>query len=224
MIQALIFDFDGVLADSEVVANTVLAEIVTGLGVPTTLDDSLQTYMGKRLHEVMDAISATIGRELPEGFEEKFQSATFQRFSRDLQLVEGVLDYIEAFSHLPRCIASSSSPDRLQFCIEHLNLKDLFGEHVYSASKVTKNKPHPDIFLHASSQLGVDPEKCIVIEDSINGTRAGVAAGATVIGLLAAGHIREGHELKLKEAGAHYVAKTFEEAKQITQKLASNSK
>jgi HAD superfamily hydrolase (TIGR01509 family) len=215
----IVFDFDGVLADSEMLANTVLAGIVSELGVPTTPEDSLRTYMGKRSDEVIAAIAGVIGRPLPDGFHEDFQARTLARLRRDLRLVAGARAYIEAFQHVPRCIASSSSPDRLALCLEVLDLNSLFGSNVYSASEVPRGKPHPDIFLHAADRMGIDPRTAIVIEDSVSGVQAGIAAGMTVIGLLAGSHIRDGHASRLRHAGAHHVAPTFAEAERITREL-----
>lgn len=217
--RLIIFDFDGVLADSEMLSNTVLAEIVTELGVPTTLDESLQLFMGKRFHEVIAAVEAAVGHSLPDDFPESYQRRTLSSFRRDLCLIEGARTYIEAFLHIPRCIASSSSPDRLRLCLDVLNLTAFFGSHVYSASEVARGKPHPDIFLHAAERMGADPPTCIVIEDSVSGVQAGVAAGMTVIGLLAGSHIRDGHASRLTVAGAHYVASTFSEVEEITRSL-----
>ena len=104
-------------------------------------------------------------------------------------------------------------------CLDLLDLTDLFGAHVFSASQVARGKPHPDIFLHAAEQMRTDPHDALVIEDSIGGVEAAVAAGMTVIGLLAASHIRDGHAARLRAAGAHYVAPTFAEAERITRTL-----
>src|SRR5262249_46983140 len=150
MKRLIVFDFDGVLADSELLANSVLAEIITELGVPMAADDSLRLFMGKRFHEVIAAVEATVGRPLPAGFAASFQARTLARFQEGLRLVEGARHYIEAFSSVPRCIASSSSPDRLAVCLRLLQITDLFGERVFSASQVARGKPHPDIFLHAA--------------------------------------------------------------------------
>lgn len=219
MHRLIVFDFDGVLADSELLANTVLAEVITELGVPTTADDSLRTYLGKRFHEVIATVEASVGRPLPQGFPEQFQARTLARFRDELRLIEGARAYIEEFATVPRCIASSSSPDRLALCLELLELTDLFGAHVFSASLVVRGKPHPDIFLFAAERMGVEPHDALVIEDSVGGVQAAVAAGMTVIGLLAASHIREGHAARLREAGAHHVAATFVEVTQITRAL-----
>lgn len=215
----IIYDFDGVIADSEVLANTVLAEIVTELGVPTTLENSYRLYMGKRFVDVIAAVESSVGRPLPSSFASDYQARTLERFRRDLRFVDGARDYIDAFAHLPRCIASSSSPDRLALCLEVLDLRAAFSTHVFSASAVPRGKPDPDIFFHAAKQMGRAPADCIVIEDSVSGVTAGVAAGMTVIGLLAAKHIQAGHRERLASAGAHHVAGTFKEAEIITRRL-----
>jgi HAD superfamily hydrolase (TIGR01509 family) len=215
MTRAIIFDFDGVIADSEVLSNTVLAEVVTELGVPTTLEDAYRDYMGKRFHDVIAAIEKTVGRSLPRSFAEEYQDRTLTRFRQSLAPIAGVKDFITAFADLPRCIASSSSPDRLALCLDVLGMAPLFEGRVFSASNVARGKPHPDIFLHAAAAIAVAPRDCIIIEDSAGGVIAGRAAGATVIGLLAAGHIRDGHASALKDAGAHFLAADYTAVERI---------
>ena len=100
-------------------------------------------------------------------------------------------------------------------------MTDFFEGRVFSASMVARGKPHPDIFLHAAAEIGVPPWDCIVIEDSASGVIAGRAAGSTVIGLLAAGHIREGHAATLKDAGAHHLAANYVEVERIVRDLLS---
>ena len=206
---ALIFDFDGVIADSEAIANTVLAEIVTGLGHPTTLDQSLARYSGSRWDEVIAEIEAAIGKPLPSDFSGQLKLATLDRFRMDLKEVSGATNFIRRFSHIPRCIASSSSIDRLQLCLSVLELEAEFGAHVFSADMVARGKPHPDIFLFAAGKLGVNPDECLVIEDSAGGIKAAVAAGMTAVGLCAASHIREGHDRRLSDAGAVHLAHSW---------------
>jgi len=222
MTQLIVFDFDGVIADSEMLANTVLAETLTELGLPTSLEDSYRLYLGKREADEIAAIEAALGRRLPAGFARDLEARTLARFRRELRAVEGARDYIDTFTHLARCIASSSSPHRLAMCLEILQLDQAFGDRVFSATQVARGKPHPDIFLHAAERMGIDPRKTIVIEDSPSGVQAGVAAGMTVIGLLAGSHIQEGHKARLKSAGAHFIAQTFTEVEEFTRGLLEN--
>jgi HAD superfamily hydrolase (TIGR01509 family) len=212
---ALIFDFDGVIADSEAIANTVLAEIVTALGHATSLDQSLDRYAGRRWDEAMAEIEAAIGKPLPPDFSGQLKRATLDRFRTDLKEVSGAADFIRRFAHLPRCIASSSSIDRLQLCLSVLGMEAEFGDRVFSADMVARGKPHPDIFLFAAGMLGVRPDRCLVIEDSTGGIQAAVAAGMTAVGLCAASHIREGHEVKLRDAGAVHLARSWAEVEQF---------
>ena len=212
---ALIFDFDGVIADSEALANTVLAEFVTELGQATTLDDSLQHYSGRRWDDVITAIQSTLGEPLPASFSDDLKSAILDRFRSDLKEVSGARKFIQSFASIPRCIASSSSIDRLRLCLSILDLADEFGSNVFSAEMVSCGKPHPDIFLLAADKLGVSPKSCLVIEDSASGIKAAVAAGMTAVGLCAASHIRDGHGLKLREAGALHLANSWDEVETI---------
>jgi HAD superfamily hydrolase (TIGR01509 family) len=215
----IVYDFDGVIAESEVLANSVLAEIVTELGVPTSLQDSYRLYMGKRFAEVISAVQTSVGRALPETFAAEYQRRTLGRFREELQLVSGAREYIDTFAHIPRCIASSSSPDRLALCLQLLGLQSEFGTHVFSASSVARGKPYPDIFLHAAQRMGVHPSRCIVLEDSPSGVQAAIAAGMAVIGVLAASHIQPDHLDRLRVAGAEHIAHSFLEAEGITRRL-----
>lgn len=207
----MIFDFDGVLADSEVLSNSVIAEIVSELGVPTTIEDAYRTYQGKRLDDVIATIERVIGRKLPDDFADSYQERTFAAFRRGLRPIEGAREFVEAWRNVPNCIASSSSPERLALSLEVLDMTALFEGRVFSASNVARGKPHPDIFLHAAEQLGVRAAECIVIEDSVGGVIAARAAGATAIGFTGAGHIQPGHDARLREAGAAHVVASFAE-------------
>ena len=201
----------------------MIAEIVTELGRPTTVDDAYRTFMGKRLSDVIEAIERVIGRKLPPDFTDAYQRRTFDAFRARLKPVDGARKFLEKFlgiwREVPHCIASSSSPERLALSLEVLNMTSLFEGRVFSASNVARGKPHPDIFLHAAEQLGIAPRDCIVIEDSVGGVTAGRAAGATVIGFTAAGHIQPGHDVKLREAGADHVASSFAELDRIVRPL-----
>ncbi|MBR0800999.1 HAD-IA family hydrolase [Bradyrhizobium jicamae] len=219
MVGALIFDFDGVIADSEAIANTVLAETITRLGHPTTLDQALTRYSGKRWDDVLTAIEAATGRPLPADFSNGLKQATLDRFRTGLTEVGGAAAFIRRFSDIPRCIASSSSIDRLHLCLAVLGLEAEFEGRVFSADMVARGKPHPDLFLLAAGRLGAAPAECLVIEDSAGGIKAAVAAGMTSIGLCAASHIRDGHDAALREAGASHLARSWREAEQLAEQF-----
>jgi HAD superfamily hydrolase (TIGR01509 family) len=214
----IVFDFDGVVADSEALANGVLADYVTELGAPMSVDDCLRTFVGKRVDEVAELVGELISRPVPD-FADALTARTLARFRRELREVPGVRSYVAAFAGMKRAIASSSSPERLAGCLDILGLADVFPEHVYSAACVARGKPHPDLFLHVASQVGVAPAEALVIEDSASGIRGAVAAGMTAVGLLAGSHIRPGHEARLRDAGAHDIAHDYDELIAITREL-----
>jgi HAD superfamily hydrolase (TIGR01509 family) len=217
--HAIIYDFDGVIADSEVLSNSVIAEIVSELGVPTTIEDAYRTYMGKRLNDVIEKIERVIGRKLPDDFADHYQQRTFDTFRARLKPVDGAREFVEAWRDVPNCIASSSSPERLALSLDVLTRASLFEGRVFSASNVARGKPHPDIFLHAAERLGVKPADFIVIEDSVGGVTAARAAGASAIGFTGAGHIQPGHALRLKQAGADHVVASFSELDRVVRPL-----
>ena len=218
MTRALIYDFDGVIADSEVLANTAMAEGVTRLGLPMTAEGSIATYLGMRWPEVVARTGVLLTeRSLvpPENFGDTLKANIHRRFKAELTEVPGARAAIRQFAAQPHAIASSSSADRLALCLEALDLTDDFGTHVYSAELVTNGKPAPDIFLLAAERLNAHPADCIVIEDSPGGIRAARAAGMTAIGLHAAAHLTPGHEGKLRDAGAHFIAQDWDAARAV---------
>jgi len=187
--------------------------------VPTSLDEAYRTYMGKRLNDVIETIERVIGRKLPVDFADHYQQRTFDAFRARLKPVGGAREFVEAWREVPSCIASSSSPERLCLSLDVLNMAGLFEGRVFSASNVARGKPHPDIFLYAAKQIGVQPSDCIVIEDSVGGITAARAAGATAIGFTAAGHIKPGFDARLREAGAEHVAASFAELDRVIRPL-----
>ncbi|MBN8553563.1 MAG: HAD-IA family hydrolase [Caulobacterales bacterium] len=199
----VIFDFDGVVADSELLNNQAMAEVLTGLGLPTTLDDALANYMGRRWLDCVPDIEARLGRRCPDTALGDWTQLCHARAATELTAVPGAAAFMADLA-LPRCIASSSPPAWIELGLKAMGIAPAHAGPIYSgAIHVTRGKPHPDLFLHAAAELGVTPDRTVVIEDSPAGVQAGAAAGMTVIGLLAGGHIRDGHGARLSAAGAH---------------------
>jgi HAD superfamily hydrolase (TIGR01509 family) len=205
----LIFDFDGVVADSEELANTLLAEAVSALGRPTTTDDSIRLFMGKRWVDCMREIEAWTGAPLPADFEEHHKAIARPRMRSEVGPVAGVAAFLAATEGRTRAIASSSGHDWLNHCVDTFGFRPHFGTRVFSAQDVANGKPAPDIFLHAAAGIGAAPRDCVVIEDSPSGVIGARAAGMRVIGFLGASHIRDGHRERLLAAGAEQVAVSF---------------
>lgn len=204
----IIFDYDGVVADSEVLNSTVMAEQLTAIGLPTSLDDVLAAYTGRRWRDNRPTVEAALGRACPEDFHTTWFATCRQRAPLQLKPVPGMLDFIASRTET-RCIASSSGPDWIGVGLELFGLTDHFEGSVFTGLVVERGKPHPDIFLHAAETMGVDPSRVLVIEDSEAGVTAGVAAGMTVVGLTAGGHIRNGHAERLTTRGAHHIADSY---------------
>lgn len=214
--ELLILDFDGVVADSETLANSLLADSISaGLGKPTTIDDSIRLFMGKRWEDCRRAIVEWTGSPLPEGFEETHRARSKTIMRRDVGPVAGVEGFLDAHGHLRRCVASSSSREWLHHCVDKFGVRHHFGDRLFSATEVENGKPAPDIFFHAARSMGTAPEACIVIEDSTSGVAGARAAGMTVIGFLGASHIREGHAERLVGAGADHLAEDFDAVARI---------
>jgi HAD superfamily hydrolase (TIGR01509 family) len=209
----IVFDFDGVIADSETIANATLSETLTAIGLPTTYDDSLREYCGHNWRETERRIVERLGRPLPADFRDIQRRAARDRFERELAAVPGVSDFLDRTRHLKRAIASSSSTEWLALALERIGLAHHFEGHLYSAADMDRGKPFPDIYLAAARGLGLAPEDCLAIEDSPVGASAAVAAGMHVMGLVAGGHIadRERHAEQLRAVGVHRIAYSFAE-------------
>ena len=205
----LIFDCDGVLVDSEVLACRLDAEILTRLGFPYSTEEILTQFVGVSLKDMIARIEAEHGRSLPVDFGERLNQTLFARFEEELQPVPGVRDAILSLPYR-RCVASSSTPDRIALSLRVTGLADLFTQ-VFSATEVRHGKPAPDLFLHAASQMGASPESCLVIEDSAAGVRAACAAGMRVIGFTGGGHCGPEHAEKLRAAGAPLILERMED-------------
>lgn len=210
---AVIFDFDGVVADSEVRANQSLAESLTAAGMPATYDECLRDYYGHNWQETQRRIEARYGRPLPADFRETHRTRARARYMEGFDAVPGVGAFLDALGPMPRAIASSSRAEYIGWALGLFGLGHHFGRHIYSADGWERGKPHPDIYLAAAQGLGVDPARCLAIEDSPTGAQAALAAGMTVVGFCGAGHIvdRTAHGAMLRDVGVHHVAMGFED-------------
>ena len=205
----IIFDYDGVAPDSELLASPTLAEQLPAAGLPNTLDEVLAQYVGRRWRDNRALVEARHGRPCPEDFHIGFSRETRVRAQAELEPVAGLHDFLNLRSEA-RCIASSSGPEWLALGLDRFGLAEMFGERVYSAAlHVERGKPHPDVFLYAARDLDVDPARVLVIEDSEAGVEAGLSAGMTVVGLTAGGHARDDLGARLSGKGAHHVGHSY---------------
>jgi HAD superfamily hydrolase (TIGR01509 family) len=176
----VIFDCDGVLVNSEPLANASFSRALKAEGLDWSPEETIRRLMGLSLKSCVEICEAELGRKLPGDFLEKMQTFTYQSF-RDapLQPIAGVKDAIVALQKAGRdiCVASSGSPEKMRFTLGLTGLWDLFEGRIYSASQVPRGKPFPDLFLHAALDMNVQPFDCVVVEDSVPGVRAARSAG-----------------------------------------------
>lgn len=197
----VIFDCDGVLIDSEIVAARAEAEAITELGLPMTAETICARFAGTTTREVWQTLERELGRPLPPGFFETHLAHVRDVFSRDLEAIPGARAAIEALD-LPYCVASSTQLPSLITNLGTTGLVDLFDGHVFSASQVRRPKPAPDVFMFAASQMGADPADCLVVEDSVAGVTAATRAGMKVVGFTGGSHVGPGHAERLLALGA----------------------
>ena len=186
----IIFDCDGVLADSEVISADVIVAELARVGIALDHAYVFSNFVGKSFPGVAANIRASFATPLPEDFEDRYRSALAQAFATRLQPTPGLHAMLDAL-HLPACVATSSSPRRVALTLQRLGLSDRFGPHVFTASQVARGKPAPDLFLFAAAQMQADPARCLVIEDSSAGIAAAQAAGMRVFRYTGGAHFTD---------------------------------
>jgi HAD superfamily hydrolase (TIGR01509 family) len=210
---AVILDFDGVIADSEVLSNRSLSDSLTEIGMAASYDDCLRDYYGHNWLETERRIVDRFGRPLPSDFRQRVSERTRALFAQELAPVRGIVEFLGRLGATPCAIASSSSRDYITWALALFGLADRFGAHIYSADGWLRGKPHPDIYIAAAGGLGVDPRLCLAIEDSPTGARAALAAGMHVVGFCGASHIVDPlvHRATLRDLGVHQLVGDFGE-------------
>ncbi|MGK2870682.1 MAG: HAD family hydrolase, partial [Alphaproteobacteria bacterium] len=162
--ELVIFDCDGVLVDSEPVANSILAGAITRLGFPMSVADTRAAFVGLSMGQILVNIPELTGRPVPEDWRENVQAETYAAFRESLRAVPGageVVARIQA-AKIPLCVASSGSLDKMELTLGLTGLRRYFGDRLFSSTMVARGKPHPDLFLHAAAQMGVAPNRAVV--------------------------------------------------------------
>jgi HAD superfamily hydrolase (TIGR01509 family) len=181
----VIFDNDGVLVDSEPLANTVLAELLTSYGLVCDWHDCVERYLGSTLERVRALVEAELGRPIPPDFESRYRALVYPRLAASVEAVPGAAALLDALDAacVPSCVASSAIHERITITLTRAGLIARFAERRFSAEDVGRGKPAPDLFLHAAAVMAVAPERCAVVEDAPAGIEAAAAAGMTSFGL-----------------------------------------
>jgi HAD superfamily hydrolase (TIGR01509 family) len=201
LFDLVIFDCDGVLVDSERLANEVFAGILREVcGLDFSLDEMFDTFVGHSKAQCLAKIEAMIGEPPPDELERRYREDINQALASSVQAIDGI-EAVLAQLALPCCVASSGSHDKMRLTLGKTGLIGYFDGNIFSTSEVERGKPHPDIYLHAAARMGVsDPGRCVVIEDSPLGVTGAVSAGMRVYGFAELMSAR-----KLHDAGAHKV-------------------
>lgn len=199
----IIFDCDGVLIDSEIIASRVDCEILREHGYEITPEELAHRFAGFTTERIFELIGEEIGRNFPDEVVHRAQRETDRRLNQEVLPIDGVQGMLDALDD-PRCICSNSRPERLEVSLTRAGLWDRFRPYVFSAQAVGegRGKPAPDVFLHAAGVFETGPGDAIVVEDSVAGVTGGVAAGMRVIGFTGASHSWPGHGETLMDAGA----------------------
>lgn len=204
--ELVIFDCDGVLVDSEIIAARVEAEMLSKAGFEISADDLARDYAGLTFKDILLRIEKQEGLVLQASLIAEAEKLVDQRLAREVRAIEGALEAVAAV-RTPKCVCSNSSSERIRITLGRTGLLPLFADAIYSAVETPSAlpKPHPDVFLHAASAMKADPRRSFVIEDSIHGVAGARAAGMRVIGFTGASHSQPGHADALTEAGAETV-------------------
>lgn len=206
----VIFDFDGVLVDSEIVAARVEAELLTASGYPISPEDLIELYAGLTFKDILLKAEQHADVPLKASLIEEAETLVDKALRRELRAVEGA-ERAVASVRGPKCICSNSRGERIAFMLRQTGLDRYFSDNVFSAMETptAKPKPAPDVFAYAASRMKADPANCFVVEDSVHGIAGAKAAGMRVIGFTGGSHSFPGHADQLMEAGAETVIRRW---------------
>lgn len=216
-VKGLLFDFDGVLIESEYAGNRQIAEWLSAAGHPTTPEQSMANFMGLAGADFRNAVEGWIGGPLPASFTEARQAEDARAMAEGIDAVAGAVAFVRSLpADLPRAVVSSSPTAWIRRHLDHIGLSDAFGDHIYSGREhVEKGKPAPDLYWYGAKAIGVAIAECAILEDSPVGAAGAVASGGHVIGLCAGTHCAPGHDARLRALGVHDVASDFGEVARL---------
>jgi HAD superfamily hydrolase (TIGR01509 family) len=183
--DAVLFDCDGVLVDSEPITNRVLTEMLGELGWQLSVEETMRIFVGKMVKDEAALIEARTGFTLTPDWLQQFRARRNEALDRELTAIPGAASAVRAlFQTLNGRIAVASGADRIKVELQlaKAGILDCFKGRIFSGHEMPRSKPFPDVYLAAAAALGMDPKRCAVVEDTVTGATAGVAAGATVFG------------------------------------------
>ncbi len=212
----VIFDCDGVLVDSEIIAARVEAELLTLAGYEISAEEIAETYAGLTFKDIMMRVEEKSSIPFQASLIDRAEELVDRKLRSDVRAIDGVREAVAAVT-APRCICSNSRSERIEFMLEKVHLQPFFAGRIFSALEIPskKTKPAPDVFQFAAEKLNANPANTFVIEDSVHGVHGARAAGMRVIGFTGAGHSYPGHADALTEAGAETAIRRWAELKSV---------
>ncbi|TGQ63636.1 HAD family phosphatase [Mesorhizobium sp. M00.F.Ca.ET.186.01.1.1] len=212
----VIFDCDGVLVDSEIIAARVEAELITLAGYEISAEEIAETYAGLTFKDIMMRVEEKSKIPFQASLIDRAEELVDRKLRSDVRAIDGVREAVANVA-VQRCVCSNSRSERIEFMLEKVHLLPFFAGRIFSAMETptAKTKPAPDVFLYAAEKLGASPANTFVIEDSVHGITGARAAGMRVIGFTGAGHSYPGHADALTEAGAETVIRRWAELKSV---------
>ena len=182
-IKGVIFDCDGTLVDSETISMGVLQQLCAEHGLTLSMEEAMESFAGNELSVVLDILQDKLNRKLPNDFLDTFRSRQLAELAQSLTAIDGAFDLVQSLT-VPICVASNAPLSKVNLCLQVTSLDQFFSpDRILSAYTIKKWKPAPDLFLQAAKELSVAPQNCLVVEDSLFGVQAGVAAGMQVVAL-----------------------------------------
>jgi HAD superfamily hydrolase (TIGR01509 family) len=206
-VDLVIFDCDGVLVDSEFLGAEADVACLADEGIEITVQESLERYSGMSVADMLSDLQMRSGRSGSldvAKFERKHHRVMSRLAAKNLKMIPGISEAVDAIT-CPICVASSGTPERIRSSLKKAGLFARFHPHIFSAGAVARGKPFPDLFLHAAARMRVEPDRCVVVEDSVAGITAAVAASMRVIGFAGGSHCRADHADRLHASGADCV-------------------
>lgn len=204
-LKHLLFDNDGTIVDSEIIAQRAMLQLLAANGFHMTEPEYSQRFPGLLDRDILRILKSDHGFQPPEGFTQQLHEAHIDGFNRSLRAIPGMTSLFRRLK-VPKSMVSNGSVRHVERCLKKVRLLSAVDGHIISAEHVDKPKPHPDVYLFALEKIGLKAHETLVVEDSPTGVLAAKSAGLQTVGFLGAAHIHDGHARKLRDAGADFIA------------------